>query len=159
MRMMRGGFTLFEVMIVVVMLGILAALFIPRFAVAHSDTKVVATGEDLLGIVRAVEIFNTNNGYWPVDTPAGKMPYEIKSQYKGENPFETPSPIGGIFDYDNIMTTNTKAIRVSIRSSFTEDPPSTVDAQALDAYLDDGVLNTGKFQSSVEGYSYTAFTH
>lgn len=153
MRNQRIAFTLVEVMVVVVVLGVLAMVVVPRFATARSDSSVTAAAEDIKGIVRAIEFFNASKGYWPIDTKAGQVPPEVKSQFKSDNPFEKPCPIGGVYDYDNIASNN--AIFLTIRSTSSISAPNIVDAQALDAYLDDGILNQGKFRStSSGGYTY-----
>lgn len=153
MRTRLSGFTLLEVMVVVVVIGILAMVVVPRFAAARSDTSVTAAAEDIAGIVRSIEFFNTNKGYWPADTKAGQVPPEVLSQFKNGNPFEKPCPIGGVYDYDNIATNN--GIYITIRSTSSINAPNIVEAQALDAFLDDGILNQGRFQStSSGGYTY-----
>lgn len=159
MKSKRGAFTLFELMIVIVTIGILAAMVVPRFASAQSDTKVTAAGEDILGMAKAVEVFNANNGYWPEDVDAGQMPPEIRSQFKKENPFEKICPIGGVYDYSKVTAGGKTIVSITVGSAFYGSGPSIVDAQSLDTYLDDGVLNKGKFQSTSAGYTYIFDTH
>ncbi len=147
-----------ELMVVIVVIGILAALLVPRYVGAQTDTRVAAAGEDILGMVRAFEYFNANNGYWPADTSAGVMPPESRTQFKRENPFEKPCPIGGVYDYDYVVTKNARVVSISVRDSLNSPAPSIVDAQGLDAYLDDGVLNTGRFRKIYGGYTYIFHT-
>lgn len=149
MRRILSGFTLIEMTVVVLTLGILAMIIAPRFATAHTSTKISAVAEDLHKITEAIEYFKAANGYWPPDTAVGKMPPEIQSKLKGDELFEKPTPIGGIYDYENVKSFDT--IRIRIRSTLTTEPPSIVDAQLLDAYIDDGVLTTGTFRSTVGG--------
>ena len=154
MRYKAQGFTLLEVGVVVMTIGILAAIVAPKFASAKDETKIVAVAEDINSISQALIYFQSNKGYWPADTAPGKVPPEIVALFsQGEELFSTPTPIGGVFDYENIKTNNT--VLIIIRSTLTTPAPSIVDAQALDAYLDDGVLNTGNFRATVGGgYAY-----
>lgn len=56
------GFTLVEILIVVVILGILAAVVIPRFASASNDAVKSALSRQLQTIDSQVELYRTNNG-------------------------------------------------------------------------------------------------
>ena len=57
MRTRRSGFTLIESLIVVVIIGILAAIAIPKFANTKSKAYVTAMKSDLRNLVTAEEAF------------------------------------------------------------------------------------------------------
>lgn len=57
----RRAFTLIEILIVVVILGILAAISVPQFAKAAADSSLTATIVDLGRIRRAVEVYKARN--------------------------------------------------------------------------------------------------
>ncbi len=57
----RRGFTLIEVLIVVVILGILAAMVVPAFSSAAEEAQISATQTELARLERALEVFRTRN--------------------------------------------------------------------------------------------------
>lgn len=149
----RTGFTLVEILVVVVVLGILAAMVVPKFASASTDTRVVAAGEDILRLAQAFENFHSDKGYWPDSAAPGITPPELKQYFlKVESPFLKTCPINGTYVFSN--NKNLKTVFIQIRPGQQSKSPSIVDAQALDAMIDDGVLNTGRFRSSLDGYAY-----
>src|SRR5262249_51369676 len=58
----RSAFTLVEVLIVVVILGILAALVIPLFTSATSDAQATAPYNELQKLRRTVGLYRARNG-------------------------------------------------------------------------------------------------
>jgi general secretion pathway protein G len=63
------GFTLVEILIVVVILGILAAVAVPQFSAATDDARVVATKDQLEKVRKALSVyFVQQNGAYPVVT-------------------------------------------------------------------------------------------
>ena len=62
----HSAFTLVEILIVVVILGILAAIVIPTFTRATSDAQANATLTDLVKMRRAIGVYRArNNGQMP----------------------------------------------------------------------------------------------
>ncbi len=60
------GFTLIEVMIVVIILGVLAAVAVPRFTVSSEDAKTAALNTDLAILEPAIEMYkHQHRGKWP----------------------------------------------------------------------------------------------
>lgn len=59
------GFTLLEVMFVVVILGILGALIIPNFIGRPDEARVTAARVDIQQIANALELYRLDNGYYP----------------------------------------------------------------------------------------------
>lgn len=63
------GFTLVEILIVVVILGILAAVAVPQFSAATDDARVVATKDQLEKVRKALSVyFVQQNGSYPTVT-------------------------------------------------------------------------------------------
>lgn len=63
----RGtGFTLLELLIVIVILGVLVAIVIPRFTVSAAEAKKSACAQNRALIDAAVEEWYTLKGAWPL---------------------------------------------------------------------------------------------
>jgi prepilin-type N-terminal cleavage/methylation domain-containing protein len=61
MGRVRNGFTLIEILIVVVILGILAAIVVPLMAGATEDAAVAAANTELEKLRRAMDVFMVSN--------------------------------------------------------------------------------------------------
>jgi general secretion pathway protein G len=62
----RSGFTLVELLIVVVILGVLAAIAIPQFSSSSDDAKISALDMDLSHLRTAIELYyHQHNGVYP----------------------------------------------------------------------------------------------
>ncbi|MHA7812776.1 MAG: type II secretion system protein [Phycisphaerales bacterium] len=57
----KSAFTLVEILIVVVILGILAAVVVPQFVGAVTETSVATTQSELTKLRRAIEVFQVRN--------------------------------------------------------------------------------------------------
>lgn len=65
MKRLRRGFTLLELMIVVAIIGILAAVAIPNYIDATDEAKAARIQADLATIGAAVEIYRVKTGKYP----------------------------------------------------------------------------------------------
>ena len=61
----RAGFTLIEVLVVVAILGILAAIVVPRIMDRPDEAKRVAAKADVGAIVQALKLYRLDNGFYP----------------------------------------------------------------------------------------------
>ena len=61
----QRGFSLIEIMVVVVILGILASLVVPKIMSRPDDARAVKAKHDLLGIQNALELYRLDNGFYP----------------------------------------------------------------------------------------------
>lgn len=61
----QHGFTLIEVMVVVVILGILAAIIAPKFMSRPEQARIVKVKQDLLAIQSALDLYKLDNGMYP----------------------------------------------------------------------------------------------
>jgi len=63
--MKARGFTLIEVLVVVAILGILAAIVVPRIMDRPDEAKRVAAKADVAAIVQALKLYRLDNGAYP----------------------------------------------------------------------------------------------
>lgn len=63
----RRGFTLIEMLLVLVILATLAAIVIPKFAGRSQQAKVTAAQSQIAGFKLALNAFEVDNGYYPRD--------------------------------------------------------------------------------------------
>jgi general secretion pathway protein G len=59
------GFTLIEVMVVIVIIGILAALIVPKVMSRPDEARVVAAKQDIASIVQALKLYKLDNMRYP----------------------------------------------------------------------------------------------
>jgi general secretion pathway protein G len=59
------GFTLIEIMVVVTILGILAALIVPRVVGRTDDARVAAARQDIAQLMQALKLYRLDNGRYP----------------------------------------------------------------------------------------------
>ncbi|MDT3529562.1 type II secretion system major pseudopilin GspG [Stenotrophomonas pavanii] len=64
-RARQQGFSLIEIMVVVVIIGILAALIVPRLMDRPDQARVVAARQDIAALMQALKLFKLDNGRYP----------------------------------------------------------------------------------------------
>ncbi len=64
-RSKQKGFTLIEVMVVVMILGILAAIVVPRIVSRPEEAKIVKAHQDIARIEAALDLYRLDNGTYP----------------------------------------------------------------------------------------------
>ena len=145
------GFTLVEIMIVVAIIGLLAAIAVPGFLRARRRSRVTKVANDLRVFSEAFQIYCLEYGQYPPDThnvlPAGMEEY-IKQKnwdadvWGGHYNWEGPSwGQGGSYPYAGISLFETTATQETLRE--------------LDSMVDDGDLAVGKFRLTPNGrYTY-----
>ena len=59
------GFTLIEIMVVVVIMGILAALVVPKLMGRTGDARIVAAKQDIATLMGALKLYKLDNMHYP----------------------------------------------------------------------------------------------
>ena len=61
----QSAFTLIEILVVVAILGILAAIVVPRIMDRPDEAKRVAAKADIAAIVQSLKLYRLDNGFYP----------------------------------------------------------------------------------------------
>jgi len=132
MNRSKKGFTLVEILIVVIILGILAAIVVPQFTEASSDAKLSNLTTNLQSIRAQLELYRLHhNGVYPADINAALT---SKSDQDG-----TINPAGAYGPYMQQFPAN----------PFVDDP--------ADAVATDGAAGSGWAYDAADG-SFSANT-
>jgi len=64
-RISGQGFTLLEVMVVIVIIGILAALVVPKIISRPDEARIVAARHDIASLMQALKLYRLDNQRYP----------------------------------------------------------------------------------------------
>ncbi|MEM1447235.1 MAG: prepilin-type N-terminal cleavage/methylation domain-containing protein [Planctomycetota bacterium] len=139
--MKTTGFTIIELLIVVVILGVLASLAIPRLSSASVNAKYTATHAGFRNITAALDVYHTDHRAYPPNAPLGRLPPEMVD-YLHDLAFTEPPPIGRAWDWNGTGSgINTFGINLSIHTT----PRS--DRDEMEKRYDDGDPKTGTYRN------------
>ncbi len=71
-RSHQSGFTLIEILVVVVILGVLAAMVVPRIMQRPDQARIIAAKNDIRTIMSALKLYRLDSGTYP-STDQGLM--------------------------------------------------------------------------------------
>ncbi len=142
-RSARRGFTLVEILIVVVILGILASMVVPQFASAADEARRGAFCEAMRRMTQAVEVYYVRTGDFPADGASGVVPSGMGAYFRAAD-YQAPTPIGGVWDTER----NELGITSAVGVHFIRYTPFRNDSymNQIDAVIDDGDVTTGVFR-------------
>ncbi|MDH0647974.1 type II secretion system major pseudopilin GspG [Pseudomonas sp. GD03858] len=81
-RCHQQGFTLIEIMVVVVILGILAAMVVPKVLDRPDQARATAARQDIAGLMQALKLYRLDNGGYPSQNQGLKVLVEKPAQAK-----------------------------------------------------------------------------
>lgn len=62
---LQKGFSLIEIMVVVVIIGILASIVVPKIISRPEEARVVTAKQDVVSIQNALDLYKLDNGFYP----------------------------------------------------------------------------------------------
>lgn len=135
----RSGFTLVEIMVVVVIIGLLAAMALPAFQRVKQSAVSKRYLNDARQVRDGAERYALENGSFPPNGIGG-----LHANLRGYIPDSifnaTTTPLGGVWDWDFQQDGFTASISVYM---FTV---SDAQLRDIDRTIDDGDLTTGLFR-------------
>ena len=143
----KAGFTLVEIMIVVVIIGLLMSFAVPSVLKVFGTSKVNRFLNDVRIVTDAFQIYALDNGVYPPDAGVGVIP-DGMAGYLREFPWDLATSIGGKWDWKN-EGGNVQGIVV------TSPDVSMEILKKIDGAVDDGDLTTGMFRMVNSDCYYT----
>lgn len=137
----RFGFTLLEMTIVLAVIGVLAAIVVPKFASAKDDASAAGVVGQFRTLRDGYLQYYTNYKSWPPDNDGspGIGHFYAQSYFK-TNVWEQTSSIGGYLNWNNFGNNSPD---ICIHSIGTPNDAKLEMMREVDRILDDGNLNTG----------------
>lgn len=81
----QQGFTLIEIMVVVVILGILAAMVVPKVLDRPDQARATAAKQDVAGLMQALKLYRLDHGTYPSMNQGLKVLAERPADAKNSN--------------------------------------------------------------------------
>lgn len=141
------AFTLVEILIVVVILGLLAAIVTPQFAGATHHSKLASSLASMKALGQAFQMYNAVHGVYPADTGPGGFPPEMIGLIRRTD-WERSPLLGQEWDWNNGNSWSLLGPNISVWAPDTRYVP---DWDALDRAHDDGSRVTGQLQQARVG--------
>ena len=132
----KRGFTLVEIMIVVVIIGLLAALAIPAFKRVKDHSAASRVANDFRIFTDAFQMYALDNGAYPPDNTRGVVPLGMED-YLDVEVWTSETPIGGNYNWE--MGVQGVQAAVSVEGVTVENDVLIL----IDHLMDDGDLSSG----------------
>jgi len=145
------AFTLVEILIVVVILGILASIVIANLTGPTEAARQSAFITNGNHFAQQASYFYLKTGSYLSDASSGSLPPGFED-YVDPSDWENGTPIGGVWDAESFDTGGfASAIGVHFDGGEAKDDAYMTE---VDALFDDGDLSSGSFQKIAEGRFY-----
>ena len=154
-RASQRGFSLIELMIVVSILGILAAIVVPTFSNAQHEATVTSAATSMKEYAEACFRYKLDHDDWPPTAPGGHGFNNALDPYISKADRLIDTPAGGYWAYHDWGTGSRSLISgerysVGVLIARADESPF----QEIDAFIDDGDLSAGTVQQ-YNAYGYT----
>ncbi len=136
----QEGFTLVELMITVVVIGVLASIAVPLFSTYVRNARAAAFATDIRTLANAGSQYSLESGDWISTSTPGSFPPELQG-YFSEQKFNLGSPLGGDWFFDQYDASDFTSA-VGVQGATHGDELFAI----IDKRIDDGNLSTGYFQ-------------
>lgn len=147
-RSKSGGFTLVEVMVVVLIISVLATLSVPAIRLLRTRAKTAVILSDFRTFDAAFSAYVQETGTWPAEVAAGVMPAGMSDRLN-TTAWLRPTPMGGKYNWERNQLHFGVRYNAAISISATTDAPLVLDVNQLydlDRKGDDGNLFGGVFR-------------
>jgi len=114
----RAGFTLVEVLVVMIILGLLSGIALLKYLDMRATAKTAALAADFRAVTVAALNYYADNNEWPAESGPGQVPNGLRGYLPG-GLTETLERPDYVLDYENIALGETPLIGVSVRATDT----------------------------------------
>ena len=149
------GMTLIELMIVVSIIGILAALVIPTVSSARQEAAATSAATSLKEYARSCMRYKIDHDAWPPNVPGGHGFNDALDPYISKAERFVDSPAGGYWAYHDWGSGSRSLVsgeRYTVGVLIARADDSLF--QQIDELIDDGELGAGKVQQ-YNNYGFT----
>lgn len=145
----RSGFTLLEIMIVVTIIGLLAAIAVPSFHKVRNRSLASRFANDFRIFAATFEVCALEQGSWPEDGQDNDLPEEVQPYFEGSSWYQSAAN-GGYWDWELDRWGYVASVALTEGHGGLSDEVYS----RVDDILDDGNLATGRFIQVSDRYLY-----
>jgi prepilin-type N-terminal cleavage/methylation domain-containing protein len=126
----RAGFTLIEIMVVVVIISVLAAVSVPALQRVQRKAKTTTITNDFRVFAAAFDSYAQETGTWPAEAAAGVFPTGM-DQRINRTAWLRKTPMGGQYNWENNQFNLFGTYKAAIVISATATAPLPLDVNML----------------------------